>query len=148
MKIIGIALLSLVIASAAFAQCADVSTLSCPLSVVASSLSSNDCAAFDGSKFDQWQFTGTTGQTVTIQMSSMSFDTLLMLLDPTGRPVAQNDDASPTTTDSRLTYTIDMPGTWTVIANSLTATGSGSYVITADLGCPIVAAPRRRSVAK
>lgn len=127
----------------------DVSTFSCPATTAAASLSSTDCAAFDGSQFDLWQFSGTAGQTVTLDMSSSAFDTLLMLLDPSGKPVAQNDDALSSTTSSKLTFTLDATGTWTIVANSLAVSGSGSYVISADLGCPVAATgPRRRSVTK
>jgi Bacterial pre-peptidase C-terminal domain len=125
----------------------DVSTLSCPPTTVAASLTSDDCAAFDGSRYDEWAFSGAAGQTVTFTLGAASFDTLLMLIDPSGRPVAQNDDASATTTDSRLTFTLDATGTWTLVANSLPANGLGIYVLSADLGCPEVATgPRRRAV--
>ena len=126
----------------------DVSTLSCPTTTVASSLTADDCSAFDGSRYDEWSFAGTAGQTMTITMSSTSFDTLLMLLDPSGNPVAQNDDASTSGTDSRLTFTLDSSGTWTIVANSLVANGLGSYVISADPGCPLTPGVRRRSVTK
>lgn len=129
------------------ALCGDVTKLACPTQTVAASLTSDDCIALpDMTRYDEWTFSGTVGQTITITMSATSFDTLLMLLDPSGKPVAVNDDASTTGTDSRLTFTLDATGTWTVIANSLSTSGSGSYVISADLGCPIVPGVRRRSV--
>jgi len=136
-------LLLLAIAPAALAQCETVSTLSCPMSVIGASLSTSDCAAFDGSRFDVWKFSGTSGQTITIEMSSTSFHPLLMLIDPSGKPVVQNDHVLTTSTDSRLTYTLGATGTWTVIANSVGTSGTGSYVLTADLGCPATG-PKQR----
>ena len=133
------------VATSAFAQCDVATSLACPTTTAAASLTTTDCAAFDGSRFDVWQFAGTAGQTVTIDMSSTAFDTLLMLLDPSGKPVAQNDDALSTVTDSRVTFTLDSSGTWTVIANSLATTGTGSYLLSIDLQCAATG-PRRRSV--
>jgi len=115
------------------ADCAAVSTLSCS-STAAASLTSSDCTAFDGSQYHLWQFSGNAGDAMTIEMHSTSFDTYLMLLDPSGVPLAENDDIASGVTDSRITFALTSSGTWTVVANSLAASQSGNYTI--SLTCP------------
>ncbi len=137
-----VSLIVLSVASTAAAQCTNA-TLGCQ--AVAATLSSDDCSAFDGSRFDIWQFSGTAGQAVTIQMSSTSFDTLLMLIDPSYTPVATNDDATSSSKDSRLTFTLGSTGTWTIVANSLPVSGSGTYVL--SMSCPTPGV-RRRAIGK
>ena len=68
--------------SASAADCTAIFTLSCPGATAG--LSTASCAASDGSYFDLWQFSGTAGQSVTIDMTSSSFDAFLILLDPNG----------------------------------------------------------------
>jgi len=60
--------------------------------------------------------------TITIDMRASAFDAYLVLLDPSDVPVAENDDAATST------------GTWTVVANSLAAAGSGDYTL--SISCP------------
>jgi len=135
-------LLACVSAAPSFgADCAAVSTLSCS-STAAASLTSSDCTAFDGSQYHLWQFSGNAGDAVTIEMHSTSFDTYLMLLDPSGVPLAENDDIASGVTDSRITFTLASGGTWTIVANSLAASQTGDYTI--SLSCPNVF--RRRAV--
>ena len=47
-----------------------------------------DCPASDGSRFDLWQFAGTAGDTITIDMHATAFDSYLVLLDPSDVPGA------------------------------------------------------------
>ena len=117
--------------------------LVCPGATVAGAITSADCPASDSSGYDLWQFTGTAGDTITIDMRSASFDTYLVLLDPSDVPVAENDDVSAGSTDSRMTFTLTATGTWTVVANSLGASGSGDYTL--SISCP-GAAVRKRAV--
>ena len=124
------------------ADCTAISPLSC--GITASSLSSSDCTASDGSQYRLWQFSGKTGDAVTIEMHSSAFDTYLMLLDPNGVPLAENDDSAKGVTDSSITFTLSASGTWAVVANSLAASQSGAYTI--SLSCPsTTVAPRRRA---
>ena len=41
-----------------------------------------DCTLSDGSFFDEYTFTATAGQQLSISMSSATFDTYLIMLDP------------------------------------------------------------------
>jgi hypothetical protein len=122
------------------ADCPAISTLSC--GTTAASLSSSDCTASDNSQYRLWQFSGTSGNSVTIEMHSTAFDTYLMLLDPNGVPLAENDDSASGVTDSKITMTLTTTGTWTVVANSLAASQTGSYTL--SLSCPSTTAPPRQ----
>lgn len=128
-----IAVAAFAMTTAAFgATCTVVSTLSC--GTTAASLSSSDCTSSDGSQYRLWQFSGNAGDTVTIAMHSAAFDTYLMLLDPSGVPLAENDDSARGVTDSQITFTLTSSGTWTVVANSLAASQTGDYTL--SLSCP------------
>ena len=126
------------------ADCTAISALVC--GTTAASLSSSDCTASDSSQYRLWKFTGTAGDGVTIEMHSAAFDTYLMLLDPSGVPLAENDDSAKGVTDSRITFTLTSTGTWTVVANSLGASQLGDYTV--SLSCPssTTAGPRQRAV--
>jgi len=89
-------------------------------------LDTSDClVTSDNSYVDFWLFSGTAGQTVTIDMSSTAFDTYLFLIDPSSTPVAQNDDFSGT--NSRITFTLTSTGTWSIGANSAFGGRTGAY---------------------
>lgn len=119
--------------------------LSCPATTLAGAITSSDCPASDASGYDLWQFSGSAGDTITIDMRSSAFDAYLVLLDPSDVPVAANDDAAAGSTDARITFTLTSSGTWTVVANSLAAAGSGDYAL--SISCPGVVSPvRRRAV--
>lgn len=144
-----LALIVLAIAASVQAQtaaCTQASALSCGIN--SATLSASDCASFDGSYYKLWAFSGTAGDTVTIEMASTSFDTFIALLDPNGTPLIDNDDVSSANTNARVTFTLTTTGTWTVVANSLKASQSGAYTLTlSSSSCPAeTTAPRRRAV--
>ncbi len=128
--------------------CTQLSTLACGAN--SGSLSTSSCAAFDSSYYQLWTFTGTAGDVVTTDMTSSSFDAFLALLDPSGTPLADNDDVSSTNTNARITFTLTATGTWTVVANSLKATQTGDYTVTlSSSSCTVPASvPRRRAVGR
>ena len=71
---------------------------SCPTKVPISAgqtingaLSNSDCSLPDGSFYDEYTFSATTGQQFFISMSSSAFDTWLILLDPSNNDT-QDDD--------------------------------------------------------
>jgi hypothetical protein len=144
-------LLALTIAASAQAQtvaCTQSSALSCGTNSAV--LTASDCASFDGSYYKLWTFSGSAGDTVTIEMASTSFDAFLALLDPNGTPLIDNDDVSSTNTNARVTFTLTSAGTWTVVANSLKASQSGAYTVTlSSSACPSPSSvPRRRAVGR
>ncbi|RMF67345.1 MAG: serine protease, partial [Cyanobacteria bacterium J069] len=84
----------------------------------------------DNSPYQEYSLNGQAGQTVTITMESIEFDTYLILLDANGRVVGQNDDESTSSTNSQLTVTLPSTGTYRIIANAYDRNGRGRYVLT------------------
>jgi len=119
-------------------ECNHFGALSCPTSSSTGELSTADCRLDDGSYLDLVQFSGTAGQTVTIDLTSDAFDAYLYLLDPTPAVVASNDDAQSGSGNSRIVFTLTRSGTWTIGATSLGANQLGSYVLTIECsGAPL-----------
>lgn len=92
-------------------------------------LSAGDSVFDDGSLYDAYKFSGSSGQQVTIDLESQDFDPYLILLDPAGRRISENDDVSRTNRNSRLVVTLPDTGTYTVVANSYEAGKNGEYRI-------------------
>ncbi|MEA2163779.1 MAG: serine protease DegQ [Thermoanaerobaculia bacterium] len=142
-----VVLLALIVAASAQAQtaCTQSSALAC--GTTSATLTASDCVAFDSSRYRQWTFAGNAGDVVTIDMASTSFDAFLALLDPSGTPLADNDDVASLNTNARITFTLTATGTWTVVANSLKASQTGDYTITlSSSSCPAATSvPRRRA---
>ena len=92
-------------------------------------LSAGDSVLDDGSLYDAYKFSGSSGQQVTIYLESQDFDPYLILLDPAGRRISENDDISRTNRNSRLVVTLPDTGTYTVVANSYEAGKNGGYRI-------------------
>lgn len=90
-------------------------------------LDSSDCPLDDGTYVDFWEFQGTSGMTVTIDMSSNDFDSFLFLLDPSPGVVATDDDSG-SGSNARIVYTLDSTGSWAIGANSF-APGTGNYTL-------------------
>jgi len=84
----------------------------------------------DGSLYQEYTFPGQAGQTVTLRLESPDFDTYLILLDPNGRKIAENDDASPNTPNSQLAITLPRSGMYRAIVNAYDRSGRGRYQLT------------------
>ncbi|MGF1500034.1 MAG: trypsin-like peptidase domain-containing protein [Elainellaceae cyanobacterium] len=84
----------------------------------------------DGSLYEQHEFQGQAGQTVTITLQSQDFNTYLILIGPNEQVIEQNDDISATNPNSELTVTLPVTGTYRAIANSYDSSGRGEYQIT------------------
>jgi len=108
--------------------------LTCPNTTAADAITTADLVASDASRYDVWTFSGNAGDTITLDLRSTAFDAYLILLDPNDVPVAENDDVSAGTTDSRITFTLTATGTWKVIANTLAAGATGDYTL--SVSCP------------
>lgn len=93
------------------------------------SLSAGDSVLDDGSLYDAYKFSGSSGQQVTINLESQDFDPYLILLDPSGRRISENDDISRTNRNSRLVVTLPDTGIYTAAANSYEAGKNGGYQI-------------------
>jgi S1-C subfamily serine protease len=88
----------------------------------------------DGSLYEEHRFEGRQGQQLTISMESGDFDTYLILVDPSGQMLEQNDDVcsdnSPQCTNSQITVTLPTDGAYTVFANAYDNSGRGRYTLT------------------
>ena len=84
----------------------------------------------DGSLYDVYPFEAEAGQAITIELVSDAFDTYLIVVDPNGQTIGENDDASATETHSALTLTLPEAGTYLIVANAFDATGQGDYRLT------------------
>jgi hypothetical protein len=105
---------------------------------VTGSLTSDDCKlSFDQSFYDAWTVQLTAGQTVQITQTA-GFDAYLLLFDPAGNEVDENDDGPGLGTNARISFTADQSGTYTIYANSREAgqTGSYSLEVTCNTGGP------------
>lgn len=90
-------------------------------------LTDNDRTLDDGSKFDEYTFTGSAGDRIVISMSSDAFDTYLSLRGPDGAEVANNDDRGDGDTNSEINITLSTSGTFKIWANAYEAGSLGSY---------------------
>jgi hypothetical protein len=99
-------------------------------------LSTSDCPLGEGSYVDAYSFSGTTGQRISILMTSSAFDTYLYLLNPDGSVLAINDDGGGVT-NSRIppggSLTLPTTGSYTILANSFDAGATGAYSLTLNL---------------
>lgn len=93
-------------------------------------LAQGDAVLNDGSFYDEYMFDGRAGQQVTVTLSSEDFDAYLLLVDPNGEAIAQNDDASPNSLDAQIQVTLPANGRYRVIANTYDGNGRGGYLLT------------------
>ncbi|MGB3695461.1 MAG: trypsin-like peptidase domain-containing protein [Spirulinaceae cyanobacterium] len=84
----------------------------------------------DGSLYQTHTFIGRAGQFVEFKLESSDFDTYLILLDPQGNKLAENDDLNEGDTDSGLKITLPTNGSYQVIVNSYDSNGRGRYFLT------------------
>jgi serine protease Do len=87
----------------------------------------------DSSFFDIYTFEGRAGQRVTLEMTSREIDPFLILLNPRGRDLAQ-DNGGGGGNSARIVATLPATGRYTVIANSSQAGESGAYSLRAFAG--------------
>jgi len=105
---------------------------------VSGTLDPNDCALSDGTFADFYDFQGSIGEDVTIDLKSSQFDTFLALFKPNSELAAGNDDGG-TGTNSRIEYTLDQDGAWSIAANNFAPGDEGDYSLT--LACSQPAPP-------
>ena len=70
---------------------------------------------------------------VTVTASSGDLDPYLILEDPDGAVVAENDDRDATTLDSYLVHTASVAGEYVVIVSNIDGT-AGAYAVTIEVG--------------
>ncbi|MFC1614930.1 PPC domain-containing protein, partial [Gemmatimonadota bacterium] len=86
-----------------------------------------------GSYADNYTFTGSSGDTVGIGLTSREFDTFLFLFDQEGEVAAYNDDWGGTSR-SYIWYILGKDGTYTVEVASYNENTTGEYTITLSTG--------------
>lgn len=75
------------------------------------------------------EFEAEAGDVVTVSMVSATFDAYLVLADPAGGVVAEDDDSAGGR-DSRIERTLTKSGTYTIWAGSYEGDATGSYTLT------------------
>ncbi len=109
------------------------------------SLASNDCRSSqrENTFADQYSFSGTAGEQVSIALSSTgsTYDTYLYLLGPTGAVVAENDDIEGgVQLDSRIPvngfFSLPVTGSYVIESTSYNPSTTGAYTLTLTSGSP------------
>jgi serine protease Do len=85
----------------------------------------------DNSFFDLYAFEGRAGQRVQIDMASPEIDSYLILLNPNGNEVAQDDDGGGGS-NARIVATLPADGTYLLMANSYQTGQAGTYSLKAE----------------
>jgi hypothetical protein len=80
-------------------------------------LETGDQTMADGTFADIWQFQGTAGQTVTIDVRSEEFDSYLQLLDANGNKLGEDDDSGGGL-NARLSYTLPATAMYQIVVNN------------------------------
>lgn len=113
------------------------SIATCPSNPIATgqtindALTTSDCV-FSGTnrRVDVYQFHGTAGQQIVINMTSSTFDTYLYLLNASNQIIAEDDDSGDGT-NSRIpasgSFTLPVTGTYTIYASSFSEGSTGAY---------------------
>lgn len=111
-------------------------TISCG-QTVSSQINTNACATDPPPiYFDVFFFQGIAGQTITATMSSNQFDPFLILFEPNGDPVADDDDSGPGNS-ARLVFTLDQTSPdWALAATPLEPHVTGSYTLSLQCSNP------------
>lgn len=87
-------------------------------------------------------FSGNAGNEVLLEVSSSDFDPYLIVLDPSGNPVAQQDDAAGAGTNVSLAFVLPAAGTYTLIITSALPGETGGYRVSLSAPGQAAAAPQ------
>jgi len=97
---------------------------------VQGALAAGDQQLPTGEYYDEYQFQGEAGQSVSIRMDSSEFDTYIIYMDPNGANQQDNDDfAGGSGTNAGLDITLQTSGLHRVGATSYTSGTTGNYTI-------------------
>ena len=103
-------------------------------STITGTLQPGDEMLSDGSLADRFEFSGTAGQEIVIELSSSQFDTFLILGFPSGDRA--EDDDSGGGANSRLELALPETGTYLLFANALIPGDSGAYTLSISSSTP------------
>jgi serine protease Do len=90
-------------------------------------LGATDCLLGNGSSADLYGLTVATARSVQIDMTSTTVDAYLLVVDPAGNVLDQDDDDGGGT-DARVTLSLPA-GTFTVVATSFEPRETGGYTL-------------------
>ena len=79
--------------------------------------------------YDAYEFAGTSGQTVTFEITEGDFDTYLYLITPSCSTEASDDDGGSGLL-SRISRALSYSGTYTIVVTSLSSSRIGTYTLT------------------
>lgn len=97
-------------------------------SQVVGTLITRDAVTEEGQFVDVYYFAGQPGDEVVIELESADFDAYLLLDDPNGERILQNDDTDGS--NAKLTLTLVTAGDYTIGVTSFEADGVGEYTLT------------------
>ncbi|MBA4185798.1 MAG: VCBS repeat-containing protein [Acidobacteria bacterium] len=100
-------------------------------------LATSDCVNA-GRYYDQYTFSGTSGQRISIAQNSTNFDTYLYLINSSGQIITEDDDGGGGT-NSRIPatsgfFTLPATGTYSIWASSFFANQTGTYTVSLIAG--------------
>lgn len=98
-----------------------------PSNEVNDTLSEKDIPIGEGGFARDYQVKLTEGDNVAIELSSDSFDTIVLLIGPNGTTIAENDDGPGGSTNSLLFTRITKTGDYVVRVRSFGETGVGTF---------------------
>lgn len=90
----------------------------------------------DDSFYDAYTFQAQEGFEIELVLESDELDAFLLLNDPSGEQIAQNDDRDVDDHDARITIEAPVEGTYTAFANSREAGETGAYTLTIRTRAP------------
>ncbi len=99
---------------------------------VRSNFEAADPRRMNGQTYESYQFQGTPGTQVTVEMSSTSVDTWLSLRGPDGGG-DENDDIASGNTNSRIVFPITRAGTYEIVASTYGRDDFGEYTISLNV---------------
>ena len=82
----------------------------------------------DQSLYDEYTFEGHKGDLINVALTSGDFDTYLILFDPNGADIAQNDNFN-SDTNSVIEIRLPSDGIYRVFVNASSAEGNGFYTL-------------------
>lgn len=96
---------------------------------VQGTLSASDLKLTDNTFLDVYYFNGFQGDKVSITLRSRAFDAYLHFGELGGSAAIATDDDGGSGTDARVSVTLPRTGTYVIIANALSAGGTGAYTL-------------------
>jgi len=106
------------------------------------SLSATDDTLRSGEYADEYTFTGSVGQPVTVDIQASGFDPYLILVSP-GNEQEENDDWEGSTAHSRVEVTLREAGTYRVLVTSYARGETGNYDLAVDFGGAVATSGQR-----